>query len=50
MDAAERCFSVVDDFSVTALVDFASAVCADVEAWFNSDGNEFSEAFEKVRA
>ena len=39
MDAAERCFFAVDDFSVAALVDSASEVGADVEAWFNGDWN-----------
>ena len=37
MYAAERCFFTIDNFSVGALVDFASAVSANVEAWFNSD-------------
>ena len=35
--AAESCFSAIDDFSVAALVDFASSVSANVEAWFNGD-------------
>jgi len=37
MYATERCFFAVDDFSVGAFIDFAAAVGADVEAWFNSD-------------
>ena len=35
--AAKRCFFAVDDFSVAAFVDFAAAVSADVEAWFNGN-------------
>ena len=37
MHAAECCFFTIDDFSVAAFIDFATAVSANIEAWFNGD-------------
>lgn len=48
--ATEGYFVSVDDFAVASLVDLAAAVSANVEAWFNGDGDEVGEAFEQARA
>ena len=50
MHAAKSCFSARNHFTVTSFVDLATAVSADVETWLNSNGDEFSEPFEKSRA
>jgi hypothetical protein len=36
--AAERHFYVVDDFTVSALVDFAAAMCTNIKVRFDGNG------------
>lgn len=46
MRATKSNFFAVDDFAVAAFINLASTVGADINAWFNGDGNQFGKAFE----
>ena len=43
-------FFTVDYFSVTAFIDFAAAMSAYVETWFNGDCDKSGKAFEESSA
>jgi len=47
---AKCCFLALDDFTVAALVNFAAAVSANINAWFNGNCNQLGEAFEESSA
>ena len=50
MRAAECCFFSVDDFSVSALIDFAATVSANIQARLQRYGYETCESFEQTCA
>ena len=50
MHATECCFFSADDFSVAALVDFAAAVSADIQAGLQRYGYQTRESFEQACA
>ena len=50
MHTTERRLFTFNCFAVSAFIYFATAVGADVEAGFDSYGDEFCEALEKTRA
>ena len=50
MHAAECGFFAIDDFAVSALIDFAAAVGADVEAGFDGDGDQLRKTLKQARA
>ena len=50
MHAAERGFFAIDDLAVAALVHFAAAVSANVEAGLNGYADQVSETLEQTSA
>jgi len=50
MRTAEFCLFAIYDLTVAALIHFAAAVSADVEAGFNGDADQVSETLEQASA